>query len=349
MSSVPSILLAILGLGFLIIVHEAGHFLVARWSGMTVRRFSIGFGPALAKFDRWGTTFQIGAIPLGGFVQVDGLDPRDGTPPDDPGSYANKPFHLRFAMNLGGSAANYLFAFLALWAFFGFWRQVPTPPIEVTQVLEGSPAERSGMQAGDLITGTSTLAFSKIDEFGQALQGAGPDGRVTLVGTRSGAEQTWVVRPEPSPDGSRLMVGLVYRPKGFVEEPMGLVPGAEVALSQVIRISADSARALLGLLNAKTRKNIEFQGPPGIVEELSTAIRGSTASALQALAVISAALGWMNLLPIPGLDGSRLLFLLVGLVRRKEIDPRVEVVIHTVGLIFLFGLIISISIGDLLK
>src|SRR3954471_23164932 len=108
--SLPSILIAIVGLGLLIVLHEGGHFLVARLCGMRVERFSIGFGPTLRGFKRGGTTFQVAPIPLGGFVQITGLNPNEEFDHNDPHVYPNRPRWMRLLTILAGPAANYFTA-----------------------------------------------------------------------------------------------------------------------------------------------------------------------------------------------------------------------------------------------
>src|SRR6476619_3212684 len=127
MGSFGELILAIVALGVLIIVHEGGHFLVARMSGMRVDRFSIGFGPTLWTFKRGETTFQIAVIPLGGYVQIAGMNPgQEDIALDDPRSYLNRPALLRFATILAGPATNYLFAALVMTAVYTAFG-VPTP------------------------------------------------------------------------------------------------------------------------------------------------------------------------------------------------------------------------------
>src|SRR6476646_7902685 len=127
LSSPFAILLAILSLGVLIIVHERGHFLIARLSGMRVDRFSIGFGPKLFSFKRGETTYQIAAIPLGGFVQIAGLNPgEEGMTQDDPRAYPNRPVYQRLATIFAGPGTNYVFAAL-LMVFVYVTFGVPVP------------------------------------------------------------------------------------------------------------------------------------------------------------------------------------------------------------------------------
>ena len=144
--------LAILALGVLIIVHEGGHFLVARLSGMRVDRFSIGFGPKLFSFKRGETIYQIAAIPLGGFVQIAGLNPgEEGMAADDPRAYPNRPVWQRLATIFAGPATNYVFAALMTIGIFLAWG-VPglgKAPV-VDEVVDKSPAMASGWKPAEI-------------------------------------------------------------------------------------------------------------------------------------------------------------------------------------------------------
>src|SRR3954454_22285414 len=148
LSSPLPIAVAILALGILIIVHEGGHFLIARLSGMRVDRFSIGFGPTLLSFKRGETIYQIALIPLGGFVQIAGLNPgEEGISADDPRAYPNRPVWQRLATIFAGPATNYVFAALLLTVMFLAWG-VPglgKAPV-IDEIIEGSPAAAAGFE-----------------------------------------------------------------------------------------------------------------------------------------------------------------------------------------------------------
>jgi len=143
-----SIIVAIVGLGLLIVLHEGGHFLVARLCGMRVERFSIGFGPTLLGFERKGTVFQIAPIPLGGFVQITGMNPNEEFDKSDPAVYPNRPRWMRLATILAGPAANYATAvvlmLLVLMAF-----GMPSKTQKVIEPVAGRPAATAGMRAGE--------------------------------------------------------------------------------------------------------------------------------------------------------------------------------------------------------
>ncbi len=340
-----SIVLAVIAVGVLIVVHEAGHHLAARWSRMTVRRFSIGFGPVLARFERGGTEFQLGAVPLGGFVQIDGLAPGDGTDPEAPGSFQARPFHQRFATILAGPAANYLLGFALLFVFHVAFHSEPRPPIRVEQVAEGSPAALAGLQPGDLVIGTSSAAFAEVDDFTRSIAAAG-GAPVDFVVERGGARRTVRVAARPRAGGGHV-IGVAYAPAARVERPLGPAEAARASLDEVARISAGTIQALGALVTPGA--GVGVSGPIGIVQGLSAQVRSSLAGALAEVARLSIALGFFNLLPIPALDGSRLLFLFVGMVRRRPVDARLEQILHVVGMVLLLALLALVSMKDLAR
>src|SRR6185503_2655067 len=145
-----SILVAIIGLGLLIVLHEGGHFVVARLCGMRVERFSIGFGPTLIGFKRGETLFQIAPIPLGGFVQITGLNPNEEFDHNDPMVYPNRPRWMRLATVLAGPAANYLTAIVLVFVvLLGYGIAPKTQKIE--EPAAGRPAAMAGLKTGDVL------------------------------------------------------------------------------------------------------------------------------------------------------------------------------------------------------
>src|SRR5262249_34971212 len=141
-----SITLAILGLAILIVLHEGGHFLVARLCGMRVERFSIGFGPPLVSFKRWGTIFQIAPIPLGGFVQITGLNPAEEFDKSDPMVYPNRPRWMRMLTVLAGPVANYVTAIFIVFFVLMFWGASPKTKVQqIDEPVPNRPAAVAGL------------------------------------------------------------------------------------------------------------------------------------------------------------------------------------------------------------
>src|SRR5450755_2994133 len=144
-----SIIIAIVGLGLLIVLHEGGHFLVARLCGMKVERFSIGFGPTLVGFKRGGTTFQIAPIPLGGFVQITGMNPSEEYDKSDPYVYPNRPRWMRLLTILAGPIANYVTAFVLMLIVLLAYG-MPSKTQKIIEPVPGKPAIVAGLKANDV-------------------------------------------------------------------------------------------------------------------------------------------------------------------------------------------------------
>ena len=216
--SLASILLAAVALGVLIIVHEFGHYWVAKRGGMRVSRFSVGFGPVLLRTQKDETEFVLSAVPLGGYVQVDGLNPHDGTNPDDPQGYQRRPFHLKLAMVLGGPFANYVLGFFLLFMFLGAFREISKPPVRVVSVAPDSPAMTAGLKEGDLITGTASTAFVQEGDFLRAIDTSG--GNLALQVRRGDETLSLVAQPTPRSDG-KYRLGVQYELITLEPAPLG--------------------------------------------------------------------------------------------------------------------------------
>jgi regulator of sigma E protease len=339
-----SIIAAILAIGILIILHEAGHYFAAKWSGMRVRRFSIGFGPALAKVVRRGTEFRIGALPLGGYVQIDGMSPQDGSDPSSPDNYMAKPVHVRAATIFAGPFANYLLGFVLLALFYAFFYIVELAPLRVVEVVDDSPAAKAGLLKGDLIIGTSSAAFAGTEDLLEAIKNSG--GALSLAVEREGEKKTILLQPE-AVDGGGMRIGIAYEATRHEMRPLGFSPGVGAALTHVWQTSVNQLKGLASLIRGAS--GTKLSGPVGMVKGLARRAEMSWAAALASVADLSVMLGLLNLLPIPALDGSRLMFLILGLIRRKPIDSRVEAVVHFAGFVLLLLLLVGVSLGEVLE
>lgn len=333
------VLLAIVALGLLIIVHEGGHFLVARLSGMRVDRFSIGFGPAIARFRRGETQFQIGCIPLGGFVQIAGLNPQEESiSDDDPRSYPNRPVYQRLATIFAGPGTNYLFAALTmLIVYVGFGMPEPTGSPMVVMLSDGYPAQQAGLQLADEVLSVDGKPVKTQPDVSKYINEA--EGRpVDIVVSRERQEKHFTLTPKK--DGSRYLIGVSIEPREmWVRKPLG----EEVAGALTYPVTM-TGRVLASLGQIFTGKQkADFTGPVGIVTELKRQMLRGTAEGLSMVAFISTLLGLFNLLPLPALDGGRLVFLAYeGTVRRK-FPQRIEQSIHLVGMLALLSFLLYVT------
>ncbi len=332
-------LLAILELGFLIIIHEGGHFLVARMSGMRVDRFSIGFGPTLVSFKRGETIYQIAWIPLGGFVQIAGLNPgEEGIAGDDPRAYPNRPTWQRFATIFAGPGTNYIFAALVMICFYMIWGV----PVEgkiplVGGIKDGKPAATAGLELGDEIVSINGKKISDTQQVSPAITASNGQ-PVTIEVLRNGQPKTLSVKPEKIDNEWRIGIEI------WAKEEHTPAPIGETMKQGVLFPVRYSAFILHGFREIFAgRQKAEFSGPVGIVRVMKQQIAQGWKNALQIVAIISVYLGLFNLLPLPALDGGRLAFLSWELVSRRRVNQKVEQTIHMVGMVVLLGFLVWVT------
>jgi len=317
--------------------------LVARLSGMRVDRFSVGFGPSLLQWRGQKTVYQLALIPLGGFVQIAGMNPQEKLAADDPGSYANKTAGARFATILAGPATNYLCSMVIMVGVmlsFGLprWQQV------VADVAPASPAAQSGLKSGDTILAIDgksvTTAGEIIEIIGQS------KGRTLTVTVARGAPKV-ALRVTPRAEDDTYRIGIQFgRKLSFAP----LAAGKAVLLGLLYPF--DQTRGVLSGLGQLFSGRVSVKqvgGPLEIVRQLKMSFEESFALALIFLAMLNVYLGLFNLFPIPALDGGRLVFLSYTIVTGRPVNQRVENAIHTVGFVLLFGLILLITYGDLAR
>ena len=333
-----AILVAVVGLGLLIAAHEAGHLALARMMGMRVETFSLGFGPRIWGFRHGETDYRLSALPLGGYCKIAGFTPDDpaAQDPSDPGSYMNKPAWRRFLVIAAGPGVNYLVAFLiiaALYASHGFLDLTTTR----VEVIPGGPAAAAGLQTSDQVVAVDGVPVDSFDDLRRELQkrDAGAQRRVEVL--RGGVRREFTVRPENGTISVKLDRVMVRLP--FAEA----VPRA---LHDVWALNAATVGALWDALRGKGTASLA--GPIAIVRQASAEVKRGIADFASILANISVGLALFNFLPVPALDGGRLVFLGVELITRRKVNQRLESVVHVVGLLLLLGLLVSVVVfGDL--
>lgn len=337
-ASALSILVAIIGLGFLMVVHETGHFLLARYFGMRVITFSIGFGPALWKKQPKGsaTTYQIAIIPFLAYVQIAGMNPLEPNDLKDKGSYANASLLARILTIFGGPLANYVVASILFFGAFMIGGR-----IELTtqvKVMPGEPAAEAAMMDGDKIV---EVAGEPIKEWERVreLISSKANQAVEVVVERGGQRIPLKITPKAEGKDGHGRIGVqaqtitVPVPAGqaallSLEKPPQIVAGLVVGLARIIR----------------GQEKAELSGPVGITKEIAKALKSSFADYLHILGALSAYLAGFNLLPIPALDGGRLMFLGYELTTRKRPNARIEAYVHAVGLAMLLALLAVVTV-----
>ncbi len=344
--SILYILLAILLLGILIAVHEYGHFIAARIGGIPVKEFSIGFGPKLVQWQskKHETLFTLRPIPIGGYCMFygDTDDDPNGEKEDDPRNYNNASVWKRMLSVFSGPLMNFVLAFIVAIVLMAGYGITATQPY-IDSVEAGMPAEASGLMPGDVFVRVGDWAAenSSAAELSDTIGAAGGQ-PLDITVLRNGVEITVAVTPLLDEEASRYRIGINI-------SSAAPLPGGQV-IPAAWETCVDAGTLILRSLGALVTTGEGFQdaaGPVGIVQVVAeqTATYGLPIF-LNLMVIISINLGLVNLLPIPGMDGSRLIFMLIEAIRGKRVSQRVEASIHFSGLILLMGLMLFFTFRD---
>ena len=341
----PQILAAIFGLSLLITLHEAGHYLFARVFGMRVLRFSIGFGPVLASYKPKNspTVFQLCAIPLLAYVLVAGTNPAEEPDPNDPELYANKGLWPRIWVNLGGPLANYLTASLLVFglAITGIRSEVPRSPMVVASVEPNSPAAKAGLQVGDTVVEANGRAIKDVQELSEITSARG--GEATQYVVERGGKRLPALTITPDTRQERGVIG-VNAQSDVKYERQPVWRAAVLAIETPFVLTMANQNGMADLIKRRSTEGV--MGPVGLAKLVVKQADEGFYSYVWILVMISVALGYFNLLPLPGLDGGKLIFLAYELVTRRRADERVESIVHGVGLLMLVGVIALVTLRD---
>ncbi|MCI0542542.1 site-2 protease family protein [bacterium] len=367
-----SVLLFIIILLLLVLVHEFGHFIVAKKSGIRVDEFGVGFPPKVWSVKRGETEYSVNALPLGGFVKIFGEDPNDESisGPDTSRSFVHKPKYIQAAVLLAGIAFNIIAAWPILTGAYliGLPSSVEGAPegaeiedvaLIVTAILPDSPAEKAKLQPGDKILSLSTAGGGgehlenpspeKFQEFTQAHEGESI--MVTLMRVNKPVEATLTPEKDILKDNpEKAAVGIAMDKIGIVTLPvhLAIIEGGKLAAV----LTKETAVALVGFFASIFQGQADFSqvsGPIGIAGVVGDASEMGLSYVLIFTALISINLGLINLLPIPALDGGRILFLLIEIIKGSPMKPKLAGVIHGIFFALLILLILVVTYNDILK
>ncbi|HYD50679.1 MAG TPA: RIP metalloprotease RseP [Terriglobales bacterium] len=349
-----AILSAIVVLGFLIVFHELGHFLVAKRCGVSVLKFSIGFGPKLFGRKFGETEYVVSAIPLGGFVKMVGEDPDEElTPEEQAVSFQGKGLLQRTAIVIAGPAANLLFALIVFTLVFAVYgARLPSDAAKVGGVNPGDPAATAGLQAGDLITKVDGAPVESWDKLSEIIRGSG--GRtLNLTVDRGGSTVELAVTPQAKPDrtlfgetiGDAFFIGIE---RGFDQQDVGFVEAMQYGGSQTLWWMKTLVMSIVKMLQGRIPAD-QIGGPILIVQQAGQQAKLGFENLLNFMAVISINLGVLNLLPIPVLDGGHLFFFAIEGILRRPLQVRHREIANQVGLVVLITLMAFAFYNDIAR
>lgn len=334
----------------MVVAHELGHFVVAKLSGAAVERVSIGFGPRVVGATLRGTEYRVSALPLGGYVKIAGQLPGEELPEGVRGrAFSELPMWRRVAVIAAGPAANAVLAAL-LFSGMALVHGVGTLVTSVGAVEPGSPADRAGMRPGDRIVAIDSQPVEEWAGVGEALEGHG-DNPVRLDWTRDGARMHAVVTPEMATrwgDAEHRPV-LGVTPSGEVAwERLGAIDAVATGLRQTGSVFA-LTYAFIGQLVTGSASPRHLAGPIGIAQLSGEASRAGAPIFVSFVALLSVNLAVLNLLPIPLLDGGRLMFLLVEAIRRRPVSMELQIAAQLLALAALVALTFYVVWSDIMR
>jgi regulator of sigma E protease len=335
-------------LGVLVLVHEWGHFIVAKLCGVRVDVFSIGFGKRLWGVKRGDTDYRISALPLGGYVRMAGDNPveeRTGAPYE----FLSRPRWQRFLIAIAGPATNILVTFLILWGIYASVG-IPYVPPTIDQVQAGSAADKSGLKSGDTILSINGKSVKTSAESVAAIRGS--DGQpIQFIVGRDGKDLPLTIAPmhakAPDSDGLTWLIGATIESQEGRDRE-GLIGGAKHAVRETIYETQQIGTVLVGLFNGKVSVH-DLAGPVGIVQLSGEAAKSGPMTLLELTAAISLNLGLLNLLPIPILDGGHVLMLAIEGLLRRELSLAFKERFVQVGLVFLLSVFAFVMYSDILR
>jgi regulator of sigma E protease len=341
----------------LIFFHELGHYLVARWCGVAVETFSIGFGREIVGWTaKSGTRWRIAMLPLGGYVKFAGDQNAASAPdhasidPNNPNIFHNKPLWQRAAVVFAGPAANFL---LAIVIFAGLFVSIGQPhtPAMVDRVIDGSPAAAAGLLPGDVIIEANGETVDGFNDL-QRIVAINLDREMTLMVRRDGGVVSVGLRPDviEQDDGfgrtSRIgRVGVIAASKREYRQ-MGPIAAVGEAVESVWETITATLQAVGDMITGD-RSVSELRGPPGIAHLAGEVAKLGIVPLVNFAAFISISLGLINLFPIPMLDGGHLLFYAVEAVRGKPLGDAAQEIGYRIGLGLVVTLMVVATFNDL--
>ncbi|HLG68985.1 MAG TPA: RIP metalloprotease RseP [Chloroflexota bacterium] len=328
----------------LVFVHELGHFVTAKLAGITVREFGFGYPPRIFGITYKGTIYSLNLLPLGGFTRMEGEDGSEAAAMN-PGSFASKPKRTRTVVLAAGSIMNAILAPLLLTAVFMIGMPTPTGRVFISGVQSDSPAAQAGLQAGDQVTDVQGHPIHSVQDFRDQVQFR--LGQPTTIGiVRNGQASTLTLTPRENPPEGQGNVGVAIRDQ-LVNKQYPIWSAFAMGVQEAWHVFAAIWIGLFETIRGTIAP--DFAGPVGIAQVTGEVAQLGPQALLEFAAFLSVNLAILNLLPIPALDGGRILFVVIEAIRGRRVDPRKEGVVHFIGMVILLTFIALISYHDLLN
>lgn len=333
-----NIIYAIIGFGLLIIVHELGHFIMAKVNGIKVEEFAIGMGPKIISTQGKETKYSLGLFPIGGYVKM--LGEEDEV--KDERSFSSKSPLRRISVIIAGATMNLLFAIIIFTTVLNkFGYSVPV----VAELSEGSPAQVAGILSGDKFIKANDVNIKTADDLSVEISLA-KDTPINLVVDRDGEEVEFVVTPKLiEEDGrERYVIGFTF---DRVENP-GIIDSLKQGSKQAMTMISQTFKSLKMMIQGDLNLKTDVGGPVSIIRMSNEVAKNGTWDLIYFIGYISISLAVFNMLPFPALDGGWTVILLIELITRRKVPEKIVGVVNYVGIMILFGIMILVTVKDIL-
>ncbi len=336
MSTIITIIAAVAVFCLLILSHELGHFLAARACGVYVEDFSLGMGPKLFGWKGKQTNYSLRLLPIGGWCRM--LGEEDDS--NDKRAFCNKTVWQRILIVFAGPLANFLFAiiiFIVIFMMIGTYSETS----ELGEIQPDSPAAAAGLESGDVILSINGEEISQWTEIGAAVNAYGGEA-LTLLVDRDGEQLTLTLSPAFNAEDQSWKIGVTP-----AKERQNIFTAIGLGVQQSIFFTKELILGVAGMIAGTV--DVDVAGPVGIVNTIGDAAGYGLQTLLLLMGYLCINLAIVNLLPLPALDGSRIVFLLIEWIRGKAIAPEKENRIHFIGLVLLMGLMVLITYRDIVN
>lgn len=353
-----SVITFVVILSILVLIHELGHFVVAKLNNVCVEEFGFGLPPRLFGLKVGETLYSFNLLPFGGFVKVLGEERAEAETKKIPPELKKRTFFAKkpaqkAAIIIAGVLANFLLGWLVISYLFTQGVPVPTDQVIVEKVVEGSPAEEAGLESSDI------LVQATVDK--KTIQIKDTQTLIDLTKKYAGRPVTYTVErsdkqfkvdiiPREKPPQGEGALGVVIT--NFIEKKYSLLEAPFLGLIESVKITAvilkELLRALFRFLTFQ-KVEVEISGPVGIAKITQTAVKFGKNAVVQLLGLLSLNLAVINILPFPALDGGRLSLIVYEWLSKKRVNPKIERNLNLIGFAILLSLIVLITINDMLK
>ena len=344
-----NIILFILILGFIVLVHEGGHFFFAKMTGVHVYEFSIGMGPVIfKKIAKDKTQYSIRAFPIGGFVSLAGEEVDDEKRKAKKGhNLQDKTVFQRFLVMFAGVFNNFVSAFIIL-VIVGLLIGSPSTKPVISGVEEGYPAQQAGIQEGDIVKKINKHKITYLEDISLYLAIDDLSKPIKIeVQKENGTRETYKLKAKEVKDKEgkkKYALGVMLEAK----KEGGFFNSFKYAFNEGCAILKQMYVVIINLFTGGVHLN-QLSGPVGIYSIVGQMSKSGIAALLYLTALLSINVAVINLLPFPAFDGGRILFLIIEKIKGKPVDPKIENIIHSIGFVLLMILMIYVTFNDVLK